>query len=332
MDGDLLISIVIPVKNGDYWLEDLLGNLERQTLFHRSEIIVIDSGSTDRSLEIVRRHPARLVTIPPEEFNHGATRNFGVQLARGRYVVMTVQDAIPVDDGWLQTLLDGFGQDGAAGFDGGQVAGVCGQQIVPHDPDKNPVEWFRPVSAPEKRTYHFPDKASFARLNPLEKRRICGWDNVNAMYDRDILLRMPFRPLAFAEDGMWAKDALEAGYAIVYQPAARVNHYHYEPPDYAFRRHFTVSYHFYRIFALKPSAAGSTVRPLLSNARLLWRERRLGWKDKWKWLLYNYRWRKAVRRSVRVFNAALRNGEDSLDAMHGRICGAPPQAIKPITV
>jgi rhamnosyltransferase len=320
MDGDPFITVVIPVKDGDYWLEGLFRSLVQQSLFDRSEILVIDSGSTDRSLEIIGRFPVRLVQIPAAEFNHGATRNLGAQLARGKYVVMTVQDAQPTDERWLEKLLEGFDRE--------NVAGVCGQQIVPHDLDKNPVEWFRPVSPPEKRRYSF-TRAEFRGLSPADKRRVCGWDNVNAAYDREILLRVPFRPVGFAEDGMWARDALEAGYALVYNTAARVNHYHFEPPDFAFRRYFTVSYHFYKIFGLKPSLKDSEFIVLLRNIRILWRERRIDWKAKWKWLLYNYRWRKAAHRSIRVFNAALSKGAKELDAVHTEICGEPPKAIKP---
>jgi rhamnosyltransferase len=320
MDGGPLITIIIPVKNGDYWLEGLFRRLVKQTLFDRSEILVIDSGSTDRSLEIINRFPVRLVQIPAGEFNHGATRNLGVQSARGKYVVMTVQDAQPTDERWLEKLLEGF--------DGEDVAGVCGQQIVPHDPDKNPVEWFRPFSPPGKRKYSY-SRAEFDRLSPAEKRQVCGWDNVNAIYDRKVLIEVPFRPLTFAEDGMWAKDALEAGYAIVYNTAARVNHYHFETPEYAFKRYFTVAYHFYKFFGLTPSYGGSEIVALLRNIRILWRERQVRWKDKWKWLLYNYKWRRAVHRSVQVFNAALNKGAKELDAVHTRICGAPPQAVKP---
>lgn len=320
----MLISVVIPVKNGDHWLEGVLRALLRQTLFYRTEVIVIDSGSTDRTLEIVRRFPVRLLQVPPEEFNHGFTRNLGVKEASGEYVVMTVQDAEAADEAWLEKLLDGF--------DGPDVAGVCGQQIVPHNPDKNPVEWFRPVSPPTVRRYRFEDPADFDVLPPEEKRRICGWDNVNAMYRREILLRVPFRAAAFAEDAMWAKDALLSGYTIVYNTAARVWHYHFETPDFAFRRYFTVSYHFYRIFGLRPTPARNGVIPLLRTVRLLLKAKGMGMKDRYKWLLYNYRWSKAVNRSVKIFNKALGAGAKELDRVHADICGAPPQAVKPSTV
>lgn len=324
ISNSVLISVIIPVKNGDYWLEGVLRGLMQQTLFDRCEVIVIDSGSTDRTLEIVSRFPVRLVTIAPDAFNHGATRNLGVQLARGEYVVMTVQDATPVDDRWLQNLLDGF--------DSPEVAGVCGQQIVPHDPDKNPLLWFRPVSPPSVTKYRFSDPADFQRLSPEERRGICGWDNVTAMYKREALLRVPFRAVTFAEDAMWAEDAILAGYAIVYNTAARVAHYHFETPEFAFRRQFTVSYYFHRNFGLRPTLIKMGPISLLRTIRLLLQAEGVPLKERYQWLLYNYRWFKALNRSVRIFNKALRAGEEELDRVHAEICGKPPQAVKPIGV
>lgn len=305
-------------------MEGVLQAILRQTLFDRCEVIVIDSGSTDGTLEIVNRFPVQLVKIAPEEFNHGATRNLGVQLARGEYVVMTVQDAMPADEHWLHKLLDGF--------DTPDVAGVCGQQIVPHDPDKNPVVWFRPVSPPAMSKHRFEDPADFNRLTPVEKRRVCGWDNVTAMYKKDILLRVPFRPVTFAEDVMWAKDALLSGYSIVYNKAACVHHYHFETPDFAFRRCFTVSYHFHQIFGLRPTPAGNGLITQLRWIKLLLKAKNIRLNDKFKWWLYNYRWYKAVNRSVKIFNQALGAGAKELDRVHADICGAPPQAIKPSVV
>lgn len=322
--NDILISVIIPVKNGDYWLEDVLQALVRQTLFDRCEVIAIDSGSTDRTLEILSRYPVRLVRIAPEEFNHGATRNLGVSLAAGKYVVMTVQDAIAADERWLEKLLDGF--------DSPEVAGVYGQQIVPHDPDKNPVVWFRPVSPPTLRKFRLADPADFDRLSPLEKKRACGWDNVTAMYRREILLKVPFRTVVFAEDARWAKDALLSGYAIVYNSAARVLHYHFETPDAAFRRHFTMAYHSYQVFGLRAAPMDIGLIPMLRTVKLLLKAKGVPLKDKYKWLLYNYKWFKAMNRSATLFNQALGAGTKELDRVHAEICGTPPQALKPSSV
>lgn len=322
--NEILISVVIPVKDGDYWLEEVLRSLMKQTLIDRCEVILIDSGSTDGTLEIASRFPVRVVQIAPQEFNHGSTRNLGVSLARGEYIVMTVQDAKAADEGWLQKLLDGF--------DASDVAGVCGTQIVPHDPDKNPALWFRPVSPPAVLKFRFEDVAEFDRLSPEEKRRICGWDNVNAMYRREALMKVPFRIVGFAEDAMWAKDALLSGYAIVYNTGARVMHYHFETPDFAFRRYFTVSYHFHRIFGLRPAPADMGLMPMLRTLRLLLRAEGVPMKVKYRWLIYNYRWLKALNRAVTIFNKALGEGVAELDRVHAEICSVPPQALKPSSI
>jgi rhamnosyltransferase len=148
MDPEQLISVVIPVKNGDSWLRETIPAILDQELDGAIEIIAIDSGSTDDTLSVLSKYPVTVVSIEPEEFNHGLTRNIGANLAKGKYLVMTVQDAKPSSRFWLQQLMDGFLDD--------TVAGVCGQQIVPHHFDKNPVEWYRPVSTRVKTKYHGP--------------------------------------------------------------------------------------------------------------------------------------------------------------------------------
>ena len=316
-----LISVIIPVKNGDPWLDRTIPAILGQQLASPFEIIVIDSGSTDDSLTQLARYPVKIVSIDPAEFNHGATRNRGARLSKAEYVVMTVQDAEPADEHWLQNLLDGFTDE--------TVAGVCGQQIVPHDPDKNPVDWFRPISPPGRRSYRFSDPAAFNALPAAEKRSICSWDNVNAMYRRDILLELPFPAVSFAEDALWAKAALLAGHTIVYNTAARVKHYHFETPDYIFKRTFTVSYHLFKYFGVSPSPMHNGVIELLRNTKLLLKEQGIGWADKWKWLRFNYRQRSAYNRSVKAFRAALAEGETTLETRHSDLCGLAPQAIKP---
>jgi len=319
-----LISVVIPVKNGDAWLEKTIPAILGQQLQGGHEVIVIDSGSTDNTLRLLDNYPVRVHHLPPSAFNHGGTRNLGVSLARGKYVVMTVQDATPADENWLNHLL--------AGFDDGNVAAVCGQQIVPHDRDKNPIAWFRPVDPAGIKKYAYPTPALFDALSPDQKRAVCRWDNVNAMYRKDVLEQLPFRKTEFAEDALWAADALRAGYSLVYNTAARVCHYHYETPEFTLRRSLAEYYHYYKIFGtIPPSPAGEWIS-LVRNSRVLLKEKTIGWREKWEWLRFNSRERKATRQSIRLFMDALAKGEGQLDRLHGQLCGTPPQALKPGSV
>jgi cellulose synthase/poly-beta-1,6-N-acetylglucosamine synthase-like glycosyltransferase len=98
------ISIVIPVKNGGSHLRRLLSSFKNQRGFHDSEIIVVDSGSTDDSLRISQEFEAKILEVPPEEFSHSYVRNMGAELATGDYILFTVQDALPPTDLWLYEL------------------------------------------------------------------------------------------------------------------------------------------------------------------------------------------------------------------------------------
>ncbi|HET6253715.1 MAG TPA: glycosyltransferase family 2 protein [Puia sp.] len=320
MESDILFSIVIPVKNGDLWLDKLLTRLVQQTLFARSEIIVIDSGSMDRSLEIISRYPVRLIRIPPAEFNHGLTRNLGAREARGEYVVMTVQDAMPESERWLERLLDGFTDE--------RVVAVCGQQVVPHERDKNPVLWFRPVSGHRTWYCHYDDPGEFLKLSPAEQREMAGWDNVTAAYRRSVLLEYPFPATDFAEDISWARMMLLKGFTLGHVSGAIAYHYHHQLPEFILPRYFSVFYYEFKLFRLKPALQHSVLRNVLVAARILLKESGLSWMEKGKWLLFNVRYWLALRGTIRKFNQAADKSEADLDLLYQHICNKPPQALK----
>lgn len=289
-----------------------------QTLFPQCEIIVIDSGSTDKTLEILKSYPVKVIGIQPETFNHGLTRNLGVANSTGKYVVMTVQDAVAADNLWLQKMLDGFRL-------AGNVAAVCGKQVVPHDNDKNPADWYRPMAKGEAKAYCF-SKEAFANLSPAEKRNVCGWDDVTAMYLRDVLIETPFRKTSFAEDAQWAKDAYMNGYTLVYNPEAIVHHYHYENPEYTYKRTFTVLYHMYRFFGNLPETYQPGLIDTLRLVKLLFNEAKLSSAEKIKWFRYNQKLRAVYAKTIADFLNIVKQGEDVLDKQHELLCGVPPVA------
>ncbi|MEO7684544.1 MAG: glycosyltransferase family 2 protein, partial [Gemmatimonadaceae bacterium] len=185
------VSVVIPVRNEAARIAACIEGVLAQTV-HVSEIIVVDSGSTDGTLDILSRYPrVRVIEIDPADFNHGDSRNLGVQNVTSDWVVLTVGDARPADTWWIERLLEGVTDD--------DIVGVCGAQVVPHERDANPVEWFRPVSEPTLRRFQFSSAEEFDRLSAAEKLAACGWDDVTALYRREVLLRIPFRRTTFAE-------------------------------------------------------------------------------------------------------------------------------------
>lgn len=314
----ILISVVIPVKNGAPWIDECLQGIIAQTLFHQCEIIILDSGSVDETLAIVKKYPARILAVDPKNFNHGETRNFGVKHCRGEYVVMTVQDAKAVDENWLQGLLDGFKTDT-------QVVGVCGQQVVPHDADKNPADWYRPVSKGKIRKVYFKDSQTFDALSPSEKMNSCGWDDVNAMYKRSILEKIPFKEISYGEDAVWAKDALRAGHKLIYTPFAKLYHYHNENELYSFKRGLTSMYLRYRLFNFKYAEPSFSVIDFCRLFRTIWKS---GSPEKIKWLRYNLARFRASKRAYLTFITALAEGEAKLDEVHSYYCDKPPVPLQ----
>src|SRR5262245_10136997 len=97
-------SIVIRAFNEERWLPEVLRAIERQTN-KDFEIILVDSGSTDRTRDIAGAAGARLVRLRPDNFTFGHSLNLGIQEARGAFVVMVSAHAIPTDEHWLERLI-----------------------------------------------------------------------------------------------------------------------------------------------------------------------------------------------------------------------------------
>lgn len=104
-----LISVIMPVYNGERFLEDAIANVTQQQ-YPALEIVVVDDGSSDRTQEIARAHKDVAACIRQTQSGPAAARNRGLQVARGDFIAF--QD---VDDLWpndrLDKLLDSFRDD-----------------------------------------------------------------------------------------------------------------------------------------------------------------------------------------------------------------------------
>ena len=292
----MLLSIIIPTLNGATTLPQCLQAIETQSFFHKTEVIVIDSGSTDGTLDILKNYPfAKLYQIPNESFNHGTTRNYGVSLAKGEFVVFTVQDAVANTPDWLEIMYAHFAKP--------EIAGVVGQQIVPHHPSKNPLAWFRPQSTPVPRTYLFTSPSYFFKLTPAQQRHTAGWDNVTAMYRKSVLQEIPFPTTQFAEDIAWAKAALLARKTLVFDYNARVAHYHFESPAYVYKRTLIEKFHEYKLFGLIPQKQ-SLFRKVLQLLYHSFRFRK-EYTRKFYWLRHNILFIRAQNRAILSFTLCI---------------------------
>ena len=196
-----MLSIIVRSKNEEKWIAACLEGIFKQ-IYQDFEVILVDNSSTDRTLEKAARFPiSKVITI--DQFLPGRAINMGIRQSRGDFVVCISAHCIPVNEHWLDKLLQNFDDAG--------IAGVYGRQ--------EPMSFTSDV-----------DKRDLINLFGLDKRiqkKDPFFHNANSMIRRDVWEKYPFDEKATnIEDRIWAKTVLAAGYQIAYEPDASVYHYH----------------------------------------------------------------------------------------------------------
>jgi rhamnosyltransferase len=208
-----VISIVIPVKNGGADLVRCLDSIARQDVDEEFEVVVVDSGSCDGSVERAHQAGARVHQIPPYEFHHGRTRNLGAALARGEVLVFTSQDAHAATNTWLAELTAPLREDE-------HVAGVYGRQLALANASPPERYFLDFLYGPKPRVQRLErdDELSF---------EVTLFSNANSAVPRRIWEAYPFaEDIVMSEDQEWSRRVLRAGLTIRYEPRAAVHHSH----------------------------------------------------------------------------------------------------------
>ncbi len=121
--ADARISFVIRTLNEARHLDELLlGIANQQTNGLEFEIVLVDSGSTDGTLEIADRHGCRIHHISRKEFSFGRSLNVGCEAAQGDVLVITSGHCVPTDAQWVQKLCQPI-LDGCAEYSYGRQVG-----------------------------------------------------------------------------------------------------------------------------------------------------------------------------------------------------------------
>jgi glycosyltransferase involved in cell wall biosynthesis len=240
------VSIVVPTRNGADTLPALLDAIARQRVEFPIEKIAVDSASTDGTLELLRGRVDHLITIDRNGFNHGLTRNIGIERASGDFIVLIVQDAMPADDTWLERLTAPLVADvRLAGTFARQVPRPDASAIARHYLD----QWT--ASSPNGRTSEIESRTAFELLSPRERFEHCVFDNVCSCIRRSVWLRQPFVATSIAEDLEWAKEVLLTGYRLAYVPEAVVIHSHDRSARYELLRTYLLHQRLYELFGLR---------------------------------------------------------------------------------
>ena len=259
------VSLVVPTWNAGAEFPEILRLMLAQELDGDLEVIVIDSGSTDGTAELLRSQPVRLIEIPNAEFNHGLTRNRGIQEAGGEIVVLATQDARPYDSHWLRALVECFDDPQVAGAYSGQMPRADASPFI----KERLSHWA--AAQPEPRVQRVDDREEFEALAPLEKLQRVAFDNVSSSVRRSVAVEIPFRRRQFGEDLDWGHRAILAGHKIVFQPHSRVVHSHNKSIWYEFKRVYLDHQNLHRLLGVHTIPRRQDVWPCSRGAiRHLW--------------------------------------------------------------
>ncbi|MGA8431507.1 MAG: glycosyltransferase [Candidatus Sulfotelmatobacter sp.] len=220
------ISVLIPAKNEALNIRTCLDAVFSQSSIHQFEVILVDSGSTDGTPEIVSEYPVRLYRIAAEDFHHARTRNYLASLALGKYLVYLNADAFPASSAWLDSLISNF-SDSAVGA-------VYGRHLPKPDCSLE-RQMVLSTMYPETRVVKEPQRK--AELG----YRYYHFSTVNAAIRKSVWQSHPFpEQLKIYEDVGIAKAILDAGWKIVYDPAATVHHSDNHTSTNLFKRYFDI--------------------------------------------------------------------------------------------
>ncbi|MCH8331700.1 MAG: glycosyltransferase family 2 protein, partial [Bacteroidetes bacterium] len=101
----MFASIIIRTLNEEKHLNELLSCIEGQDTDGLDyEVIIVDSGSTDNTLQIAMSHGCKILHITREEFSFGRSLNKGCAAAAGKFLVMISGHCVPTNGKWLQEL------------------------------------------------------------------------------------------------------------------------------------------------------------------------------------------------------------------------------------
>ena len=225
------VSIIIPVYNGGEIFARCLESIKYQDFSGDIDLVIVDSGSTDGSVEVAERFGARVSCIENKDFHHSRTRNSALQLAKFEKVVYLVQDAIPDSTKCLSSLCEALDQE--------DVASVSIRQIPHVDADayaRFEIEFHSDYLGDKPHLKSVGSLDKFSNLSYDDALHTIRHDNVCSIYRRDLLESCPFPDVDFAEDMAWAHAMLLRGHKILYDPRIVVRHSHNRPPEYRFKR------------------------------------------------------------------------------------------------
>lgn len=210
------VSVIIRTKNEAKHLGDLLEMLKKQT-FKDLEVIVVDSGSTDGTLEIAKRYGTKIIKIDNDNFTFPYASNIGAENAQGKYLVYISGHCLPLSEKWLADGVRVMESGDGLGKYENKIMGVYCQPVYPLN-DASMTE----------RLFLFFGRIIYRGRKIIKKPCMGCMVATNCMLRRDLWEKRRFNS-AFAhggEDREWANYWLAQGYVAIRDFRFTVCHSH----------------------------------------------------------------------------------------------------------
>lgn len=219
--------IAIPTYNGGKVWEKCAKSIKKYSP-QDTFVQIIDSGSKDNTVEIAKKYGFHVKIINPQEFNHGGTRNYLVNIHKDEFdvVVFLTQDAIPEPD-FYKNIVSVFADN--------TVSCAYGRQL-PHD-DANPISY-------HARKFNYRAESYIANIDSVGSMglKAAFISNSFSAYRLNTFIELGGFPknTILSEDMYFAAKSLLAGYKVVYSAEAKVRHSHNYSAIDEFKRYFDI--------------------------------------------------------------------------------------------
>lgn len=246
MSGDIDLSVVMVSHNVAHLLGDCLESVFKECTSLQTEIFVVDSGSTDGTVELLRhRFPAVHLYASRENLGFSASNNLALPKCRGRYIVLLNPDTI-VQDGGLRGLvryLDEHASVGAVGptlrFPHGEIQAECARNLpklsnlLPWLLLLDKLEWRLRYRGGYRKSAAHPLRGTILdRFNLLSwsREQTCEVECISGaclMVRRQVVQQIGFLDEAspfYLDDIDYCRRVSEAGWAIHYVAGPTVTH------------------------------------------------------------------------------------------------------------
>lgn len=225
------VSVVIPTFNAGAEFASLLTKLKQQQGVDRVELVIVDSGSTDGTVETAKAMGARLVQISQAEFSHSHARNLGADKATGEHLVFMVQDAYPIGRLWLYAMLRWLQDHRAEGV----VAASCSEYCRSDSDvmyDSMVQTHYRFLGCLEADRI-----GEFKGQDHMALRSMGQLSDVACMLPRALFLQYRYRG-DYAEDLDLGIRLIKDGHRVAMLASVKVIHSHNRPAYYYLKRSF----------------------------------------------------------------------------------------------